>query len=112
MGPVEPDGTVMEATTAKSAGFQRDRLFLLFFWVRHGILVLFVWDAPQIRNLVTVSIHMHLSLDMPFRHSNIRALAVCSEMLKVFSMVLVFRQRHTHSLSVPFPNWTVPVQFF
>lgn len=38
--------------------------------------------ANQIRNLVTINIHLHLVLEMRFRASNIRSLAVCSELLQ------------------------------
>jgi hypothetical protein len=42
----------------------------------------------QIRNLVTVNIHLHLLLETPFRGRNVRSLAVCSEMLQVRTLSL------------------------
>eukprot|EP00456_Euglypha_rotunda_P027660 TRINITY_DN2206_c0_g1_i7.p1 TRINITY_DN2206_c0_g1~~TRINITY_DN2206_c0_g1_i7.p1 ORF type:complete len:269 (-),score=32.02 TRINITY_DN2206_c0_g1_i7:10-762(-) len=47
--------------------------------------------ANQIRNLVTVAIHLHLVLESPFRESNVRSLAICSEMLKAIE--LTFNRR-------------------
>jgi WASH complex subunit 7 len=42
--------------------------------------------ANQIRTLVTVAIHLHLLLEVPFRASNIRALAVSCEILKAIEL--------------------------
>lgn len=54
--------------------------------VLNGILL-----ANQVRNLVTVNIHMHLLLEAPFRGKNIRSLAVCSEMLKAVQLTYTRR---------------------
>mgnify|MGYP001064344483 FL=1 len=52
----------------------------------HGVLL-----ANQIRNMVLTSIHMHLSLAVPFQLKNVRALAMCVELLK--SIQHTYRRR-------------------
>ena len=43
--------------------------------------------ANQVRNMLTVMLHLHLCTNTPFVKKNIRSIAVCLEMLKAIEVL-------------------------